>query len=130
MSSAGNPRLLRHAPYFPVPSVAAAVAEYERTLGFTVEYLGGSPPEFAIVARDGHAIMFRQVAEKPLVPNEAQGGTCDVFFWVDDARRLHAELASRGAVAVYGPRNTEYRTIEFAVRDQNGYVLGFGEERK
>src|SRR4051812_38774617 len=106
MPSNGNARLLRHAPYFPVPDVAAATADYERIFGFTTEYVGGSPPEFAIVARDGQAIMLKKVSTTPLVPNEAQGGTWDVFFWVDDARSLHAELSSRGALTVYGPRTT------------------------
>jgi hypothetical protein len=49
---------------------------------------------------------------------------------VDDARTLHAELLERGAVVVYGPTMQEaYRMLEFAVRDCDGHVLGFGEAR-
>jgi len=55
-------------------------------------------------------------------------GTWDVFFWVRDARALHAELLANGADIVYGPIvQEEYQMEEFAVRDREGYVLGFGQ---
>ena len=61
-------------------------------------------------------------------PNEKQGGTWDVLFWVRDARTLHAELMANGADIVYGPIvQEEYQMEEFAVRDREGYVLGFGQ---
>ncbi|MGH9146929.1 MAG: hypothetical protein ACRD1Q_09480, partial [Vicinamibacterales bacterium] len=57
-----------------------------------------------------------------------QGGTWDAFFWVRDARALHAELEGKGADVVYGPIVQEaYQMEEFAVRDREGYVLGFGQ---
>ena len=41
--------------------------------------------------------MLRRVADGTrLVPNEAQGGTWDVFCWVRDLRALHAELVANG----------------------------------
>jgi uncharacterized glyoxalase superfamily protein PhnB len=64
-----------------------------------------------------------------IVPNERQGGTWDVFFWVDDVQALFDELSSNGADIVYGPIvQTSYGMKEFAARDANGYVLGFGQE--
>jgi catechol 2,3-dioxygenase-like lactoylglutathione lyase family enzyme len=122
-------QLLRSAPYFPVANLEQTAAHYERVLGFQREYVGGSPPEFAILSRDGLAIMLRRVAAaKAIVPNEQQGGTWDAFFWVRDARALHAELTSSGAEIVYGPVVQDaYRMEEFAVRDREGYVLGFGQ---
>ena len=41
-------RLMRSAPYFPVADVSATSKFYEEILGFQVEYIGGSPAEFAI----------------------------------------------------------------------------------
>lgn len=122
-------RLLRSAPYFPVADVGASAEFYERVLGFTPEYVAGSPPEFAICSRDGLALMLRRVADPARIrPNEGQGGTWDAFFWIDDARTLHAELAARGAEVVYPPMLQEsYGMLEFAVRDRDGHVLGFGE---
>jgi hypothetical protein len=81
------------------------------------------------VSRDGLSIMLRLV-DRPehISPNEKQGGTWDAFFWVRDARALHAELRERGAEIVYGPIVQEaYQMEEFAVRDREGYVLGFGQ---
>lgn len=122
--------LIRGAPYFPVPDVAAAADHYERVFGFQREYMAGDPPQFAIVSRDGLAIMLRIVpAGTTLVPNERQGGTWDAFFWVNDVQSLHGELHAKGADVVYGPiLQTDYRMMEFAVRDPNGYILGFGQE--
>jgi catechol 2,3-dioxygenase-like lactoylglutathione lyase family enzyme len=124
-----TPSLLRSAPYFPVADVAATAAYYASTLGFTTEYLAGSPPVFAICTRDGLSVMLRRVERAAAItPIEAQGGTWDAFFWVRDATRLSDELRGAGAVVVYGPvRQPAYGMLEFAVRDPDGHVLGFGE---
>jgi catechol 2,3-dioxygenase-like lactoylglutathione lyase family enzyme len=129
MSSPHESQLLRCAPYFPVADVEQSAAHYERVLGFHSEYIAGTPPHFAIVSRDGLAIMLRLVPTPGHIsPNEEQGGTWDAFFWVRDARALHAELRANGADIVYGPMVQEaYQMEEFAVRDREGYVLGFGQ---
>ena len=87
---------------------------------------------FAIVSRDGFPLMLRLVEDPSrVIPNEKQGGTWDAFFWVDDVEALCAELRGRGADVVYGPVvQTDYDMKEFAVRDPDGYVLGFGQEWK
>lgn len=122
-------QLLRSAPYFPVADVARATGHYERVLGFTCEYSAGSPAEFAIVRRDAVSVMLRLVPDATrIVPNERQGGTWDLFCWVRDVRALHAELAAKGATVVYGPVvQPAYGMEEFAIRDGDGYVLGFGQ---
>jgi predicted enzyme related to lactoylglutathione lyase len=129
MASPQAAQLLRSAPYFPVKDVGTAAAYYELVLGFTAEYAAGSPPQFAIVSRDGLAIMLRRVASPELIrPNEKQGGTWDAFFWVRDVPALYQELRGRGAHVVYAPMLQEaYAMLEFAIRDCEGYVLGFGE---
>jgi uncharacterized glyoxalase superfamily protein PhnB len=129
MASQSSTQLLRSAPYFPVRDVEQSAAHYEQVFGFRREYVAGTPPQFAIMSRDGLAIMFRLVpATEDVRPNEKQGGTWDAFFWVRDARGLHAELLGKGAEVVYGPMIQEsYNMEEFAVRDREGYVLGFGQ---
>ena len=129
MSSPTSAQLLRSAPYFPVADVEQSASHYERVFGFTREYSAGSPPEFAILSRDGQSIMLRLApSSAAITPNEKQGGTWDVFFWVRDAKALHAELHARGAEVVYGPIVQQaYQMEEFAVRDSEGYVLGFGQ---
>ena len=124
-------QLLRSAPYFPVADVERTAAYYERTLGFQRAYATGSPPEFAIMMRDDLSIMLRRVREpEHISPNERQGGTWDVFCWVRDVRELHAKLRESGAAMVYEVTfQAAYNMDEFAVRDLNGYVLGFGQPR-
>lgn len=121
--------LYRSAPYFPVADVAASAQHYQRVLGFTIEYQAGQPPEFAICARDGLAVMLRRVASADrITPVEAQGGSWDAFFWVADAEALARELTTSGAAFVYKPTHQPaYHMLEFAVRDSDGHVLGFGE---
>ena|SRR3982751_4522344 len=122
-------KLLRHASYFPVANVDRSVSFYDQILGFGCEYSAGTPAEFAICSRDGLTIMFRKVALPELiVPIEKQGGTWEAFFWVSDVLGLHSEFVSKGADIVYGPLIQEsYQMKEFAVRDCDGHVLGFGE---
>ena len=106
MSSTQKPQLLRSAPYFPVADVDQCSSYYERVLGCKCEYSAGAPAQFAIVSRDGLAIMFRLVSEPDRIsPNERQGGTWDAFFWVRDVHMLHAELRDRGAEHVAGGRD-------------------------
>ena len=129
MSSNQSTKLLRAAPYFPVTDVERSMNFYDKVLGFRCEYSAGVPLQFAICSRDGLAIMLRRVeATAVIVPNEKQGGTWDAFFWVNDADALHSELSSKGADIAYGPLIQEsYRMREFAVRDTDGHVLGFGQ---
>jgi catechol 2,3-dioxygenase-like lactoylglutathione lyase family enzyme len=112
-----------------VADVEESAAHYERVFGFRREYIAGTPPQFAIVSRDGLSIMLRLTGTpEKIVPNERQGGTWDAFFWVRDVRRLHEELRGNGADIVYGPLvQDSYQMEEFAVRDREGYVLGFGQ---
>ena len=98
MSTVPQRQLLRSAPYFPVTDVETSAAHYEQVLGFRRQYSAGSPLEFAILERDGLSIMLRRVADAAKIsPNEAQGGTWDVFFWVSDIAALDAELRGRQA---------------------------------
>lgn len=129
MPDASRPQLLRAAPYFLSADLSNAATHYEQVFGFAREYSGGDPPEFVIVSRDGLPLMLKRMdVGTRLVPNEAQGGTWDVFFWVRHLRTLHDELRSRGADVVYGPVVQAYGVEEFAVRDLDGYILGFGEQ--
>ena len=122
-------RLLRSAVYFPVVDVDVSVDYFKRVLGFDPEYVAGTPSEFAIVQRDSQRIMLRRVAApERIVPNEGQGGTWDLFVWVEGLDALFEELAGRGAIVVYGPVvQASYGMREFAVRTPDGYVIGFGE---
>ena len=125
-----QPQLIRCAPYFLVIDLERSARHYETVLGFLREYTGGDPPEFVIVSRDGLPLMLRRSdGRAAIVPNEKQGGTWDAFFWVRGLRELCSEMQRQGADVVYGPIVQPYGVEEFAVRDLEGYVLGFGEPK-
>lgn len=121
-----QPEIVRCAPYLPFADVAATGDFYRTRLGFTREYAAGDPPEFAIYRRGAAIVMFRRVTG-PIVPSEAQGGTWDLFCWVVGLDALYAELQAQQAEIVYPPTLQPYGVREFAVRDGDGHVLGFGE---
>jgi uncharacterized glyoxalase superfamily protein PhnB len=126
-STGGHARLIRAAPYLLVPDVDAAGAYYREVLGFRCEYAAGT--EFAIYSRDNVVLMLRRAPEPGrITPNERQGGTWDVFCWVDTLDPLFEELQAHGASVAYPPTVQPYGMREFAVRDPTGYVVGFGEE--
>jgi uncharacterized glyoxalase superfamily protein PhnB len=128
MPATQQAQLLRSATYLPVPDVVASGRWYHDVLGFECEYEAGAPAEFAIWKRGGVAVMLRRVSrETRLAPNESQGGSWDLFAWVDDADALHDEIVRAGATIVYPPVVQPYGMKEFAVRDPDGYVLGFGQ---
>ena len=129
MPTAHEAEILRSASYLPVPDVSTIGAYYRDVLGFRCEGSAGEPPEFAIYSRGKATVMLRRVANAALVrPNEAQGGTWDVFCWVSDTEALFDELTGKGAEVVYGPVVQPYAIKEFAVRDPVGHVLGFGQD--
>ena len=73
-------------------------------------------------------MLLRVSSADVIVPNEKQGGTWEAFFWVNDVLALHSEFAAKGGEIVYGPLIQEsYQMKEFAVRDCDGHVLGFGQ---
>jgi len=125
------PQLQRAATYLPVADLTSALTYYEDALGFRREYVGGSPPVFAILSRDGQTLMLRLVDDPArIVPNEQQGGTWDIFFWVRDVHALRDELRERGAQVAYDVMyQSEYHMDECAFRDRDGHVLGFGQAR-
>ena len=66
--------------------------------------------------------------KKTTQESQREANAWEAFFWVNDVMALHSEFKSKGAVIVYGPLIQEsYQMKEFAVRDCDGHVLGFGQ---
>jgi uncharacterized glyoxalase superfamily protein PhnB len=114
------------APQFFTANMAATLAYYEHTLGFTCLGVWHDPPVYAIVARDGHAIHFR-CAEPPSCSGDKYADELlDAYLHVEDADALHAEFAARGVVFTRGLANMPWQSREFVVRDCDGRLLAFG----
>jgi catechol 2,3-dioxygenase-like lactoylglutathione lyase family enzyme len=126
--SASPPRqLIAIAPRFFVADIHRSVAYYRDVLGFNVDRLWNDPPTFCMPHRDGLTIMLGQVNDPTLIrPHGADGETWDVYVWVRDADALFAEFQAKGALIVHPPVfRPYYRNQEFAIRDPDGYILGF-----
>lgn len=120
--------MLEVAPYLVVADVEAAVAHYRDTLGFEPSDLGGgAPPTFAVLSRDGVALLVR--AGDPAVrAAEREATRADAYIWVTDVVALAGELFERGADVVAAPAdrpNVDGREIQ--VRDLDGNVICFGQ---
>lgn len=121
------------APYFVVPEITAAAEHYRDKLGFTFNGYWGDPPSFVMVQRAGVTIMLKAVAGVEPAPNHRQfagheGVGWDAYIWVPDATSLYDELGERGADIARPLEDAPYGCREFEVRDNNGYVICFGQD--
>ncbi len=48
------------------------------------------------------------------------------YIDVDDVKALHRAIKDKVTVE-WGPQRCAYGNLEFAVKDQNGYLLSFGQ---
>jgi uncharacterized glyoxalase superfamily protein PhnB len=103
--------------------IRASIAFYTDVLGFGCESLS-EEQGWASLRRDGVAIMLA-------VPNQHEGDTAPAFtgslyFHTDDVDGLWQRLKDRVRVC-YPIENFEYGMREFAIYDNNGYLLQFGQ---
>lgn len=117
------------------------VESVEETMGFYKDVLGFSeitsvPNEsgklqFAIVIRDGCQLMFQErtnlCAEYPILAAAATKPSISLFIMVGDFADFLASVKSRRELLVE-EHTTFYGTKEFAIADNNGYVLTFAEQ--
>jgi len=106
-----------------------AVTDMDETIAFYLDVLG-----FACVERmDGWAALRRDEVEIMIsLPNAHEPFTRptltgSLYFNTDDVDALWTAIKDRTTV-VYPLENFYYGMREFAIRDNNGYLLQFGQE--
>ena len=114
--------LLALAPMLRTPDVPASVAFYRDVLGFACDSDGGDG--WAALRRDGVEIMLA-------TPNAHEGDTAPAFtgslyLRTDDVDGWWSRLKDAARVC-YPVGNFRYGMREFAVYDNNGYLLQFGQ---
>jgi len=98
------PGIIGSAPILPVKDAARSVDWYLNRLGFIGAALYGEPPNFGIIHRDEHYLMFCTSPPEKIVPNwKIVDKTSNVYFWVDDVDALYAEYTASGATIDYDP---------------------------
>ena len=116
----------RIAPQFFSTDIPRTLAYYEEKLGFACQGTWLDPPEYAIVARDGQAIHFRN-AEPPMAnPDKYADELLDAYLSVDDVNALHVEYAGKGVEFTRQLGDMPWGAREFVVRDCDGRLLAFG----
>jgi uncharacterized glyoxalase superfamily protein PhnB len=123
------PNLIESATVLLVKDVQASCEYFRQKLGFDDGGLFGDPPNFAIVRRDGLAVML---AQKPAgAEHKANWQIVDkmwnIYFWVDDADAFYKEFQRSGVQIDYSIYNTPWGTREFGVQDLDNHDIAFGQ---
>ena len=117
-----------------VESVEDSLEFYKSVLGFTE--VASVPSEsgklqFAIAARDGLQLMFQErvnfCAEYPILMIEKVKPSVSLFIMVDDFAEFYKTVQSKTTLLVE-EHMTFYNTKEFAIADNNGYVITIAEK--
>ena len=117
-----------------VEDVARTLDYYRDVLGFAaVATVPERPPyNWAMAVRDDVALMFQSRAsledDLPIFRNLPIGASLGFYIDVTDVRDLHGQLKGRAEV-VLELRETFYGATEFAIRDCNGYILCFAQQK-
>ena len=105
-----------------VVDVASTLAFYVERLGFAKQYAVDDPPRYAVVARDGQIVHFRQAE------TATPGNAFQLYIWTDGLDGFHAECVHQGAEVTRPPAIQPYGMREFAILDLNGIPITFAEE--
>jgi uncharacterized glyoxalase superfamily protein PhnB len=121
-----TPAMIRQiAPVFFTMDIPRTLAYYKDRLGFECLGTWQDPPEYAIVARDQHAIHFR-CAEPPTAnPDKYADELLDAYLQVEDADVLFAEYAAKGVEFTREVANMPWGSRGFVVKDCDGRLLAF-----
>jgi catechol 2,3-dioxygenase-like lactoylglutathione lyase family enzyme len=101
-------------------------AQFYMDLGFSTDFLYGTPPFYGSVSRDGACLHLRYVAH----PNFAELAATEealilATVEVSDIHALHAEFDSRGVHISRGLVDQPWGGTDFHVRDPSGNEISF-----
>jgi len=107
-----------------VPDVKQTILFYTKTLGFICDNVSDEW-QWASISRDTVAIML--AAPNIHMPYNGPTFTGSFYIRVDDVNTFWNELKDKIEI-VYPIDDFEYGMREFAIRDNNGFILQFGQE--
>ena len=100
-----------------------SVKFYTQTLGFTADEVN-EEWGWASLSIDGVGVMFAR--PNAHVPFDKIGFTGTFYFNTDDVDAMWAKLKDIANIC-YGIENFDHGMREFAIYDNNGYMLQFGQ---
>jgi len=116
----------RITPQLRTTDMAATLDFYTGTLGFTLEFEYGG---FYAGLRFGESTVHVKHVDRPdpSIPYVVDGGHLHLYITVDDVDAVAAMLRAKGVPLVQEVCETEWRTRECVIRDDQGHTLYFGE---
>lgn len=120
-------------PNLMVENVEETIQFYEG-IGFaaaaTVPKEGGGL-QFAILVKDNLTLMFQErenlISEYPILKTEKTQPSITLYIIVDDVNKYYDEIKHQYELQCE-LHKTFYGANEFAIKDNNGYILTFTEE--
>lgn len=120
-------------PNLMVESVDETVEFYREKLGFAVADSvpnGQGKLQFAILTKDNLTLMFQErtnlIAEYPILQTAKTQPSITLYFSIDDFDATNQKLKKQ---IICDTHTTFYGAREFAIKDNNGYVLTFAESK-
>jgi uncharacterized glyoxalase superfamily protein PhnB len=120
------PQIKSAKPVIFVSNVADSAAFYRDKLGFTIDFLHGSPPFYGSVSRGGACLHLRFVHEPVLkdgIREEEQ--LLAAYLDVENVKALYAEFKAAGAAFVQPLKKQPWGLSSFIVRDPDGNWISF-----
>jgi len=111
-------------PTLTTENLYATIDFYTKVLGFTCDNVNDDWG-WATLSVDGVSIMLTTPNEH--VAYDKIGFTGSFYFTTDDVDAMWEKVKDKATVC-YGIEDFEYGMREFAVYDNNGYMLQFGQE--
>ncbi|NRB47731.1 MAG: VOC family protein [Saprospiraceae bacterium] len=110
-------------PMFTTNKLVETIEFYTQTLGFTCESYEAEWG-WAALQKNGVHIMFN--TPNAHLPFEKPQWTGSLYFYTDDVEKLWNQLKSYPHIC-YPLQAFDYGMREFAIYDNNGYLLKFGQ---
>jgi catechol 2,3-dioxygenase-like lactoylglutathione lyase family enzyme len=114
-----KPSLNAAVPILWVRDLEQALQYYQGTLGFTVGWTFGTPPELASVCRD-------QVEFHLSKAGEGEFHITRVYVYVDDVDAYDNHIVAAGARATYPLEDRFYGMRDCRIEDPDGNQISFG----
>lgn len=122
-------------PFLRYDDAKAAIDWLERAFGLEPQMViegEGDTVAHAQLVFGGGIVMLGTAKDDALgmrSPEKAGGCTGGIYAYTDDPEGLFARATEAGAEVVYAPRDTDYGSREFGVRDREGHFWSFGTYR-
>jgi catechol 2,3-dioxygenase-like lactoylglutathione lyase family enzyme len=120
------PRFCIAYPQVFVSNVKRSAEFFKHKLGFTIEYLYGDPPFYALVTRDGVGVNLRHVDAPVIDPAlRRRESLLSASFVVANVKELFLEFQRQGVDFDQTLKLQPWDATDFIVRDPDGNLLCF-----